>query len=107
MGQATVKQGFKAVIIYSFIKADGTPGVVEGIPVITVSNPDVATLVAAADGLSAEITWAGVATGIIVELTADGDIGEGVFPIVIQDTLDFAAPLGATGGASSITVVPV
>jgi hypothetical protein len=107
MGQASIKQNEKAVITYTFTQSDGSPGVVEGIPTITVSNPDVATLVVAADGLSAEITWNGVAAGIIVELTADGDLGTGVFPIVIQDTLDFEAPLGAVGGSSSISVVPV
>jgi hypothetical protein len=107
MSQATVKQGQKAVITYSFTKADGSIGSVEGVPVITVSNPDVATLVAAPDGMSAEVTWAGTGAGIIVELTADGDLGSGVFPIVVQDTLDFEAPLGAVGGMSSISVVPV
>jgi hypothetical protein len=107
MGQATVKQNEKAVITYTFTKADGTPGAVEGVPVITVSNPDVATLVVAADGMSCEVTWNGTATGIIVESTSDGDLGSGVFPIVVQDTLDFEAPMGATGGASSISVVPV
>jgi hypothetical protein len=102
-----VKQGELAEVTNIYTKADGTAGTVEGLPVWTISNDKVGAMVVAPDGMSALVTWAGSGDAVIVESTADGDLGTGVFPIVISKELNFTAPLGAVGGTATVTVRPV
>jgi len=97
-----IHQGFKRVITRSYTAADGSPGVVEGIPVWTVSVPEVATLNVAADGMSAEVIWNGTSEGVEVTSVADGDLGTGVFSIALTDVFNFIAPLGATAGSTVV-----
>jgi len=62
----------------------------------------------AADGMSAAVAWTGTGLGATLTATADGDLGAGVFPIVVTDTIDFVAPLGASTGAFNVSEeVPV
>lgn len=96
-----ISQGFKRPVTISFTKADGTPGTVDGIPVWESSDPTVLSVVAAADGLSGEVTWAGVGQAVLT-IRADGDLGTGVFPIVLSETFNLLAPLGAVGGALGV-----
>ena len=96
-----IHQGFKRVITTSYVKADGTAGVVEGLPVWEVVPAGIADLVVAADGLSAELSWAGVGEAVLT-ITADGDLGAGVFPIVVSEAFSLVAPLGATAGTLSV-----
>src|SRR5574343_730861 len=98
-----IHQGFKRVITPIYTKADGMPGEVEGAPVWSIAPDNTSILPVAEDGLSAELTWAGTGDGAILTITADGDLGTGVFPIVITETFDFVAPLGATAGVISIS----
>ncbi len=98
-----IHQGFKRVITPVYTKADGTPGQVEGAPVWAVVPDNTSVLTVAADGLSAELAWAGTGDGAILTITADGDLGTGVFPIVITETFDFVAPLGATAGVVNVS----
>jgi hypothetical protein len=103
-----IHQGFKRIITNTYTKADGTPGVVEGVPIWSVSAPEIALVVPSIDGMSAEVTWAGTGDNVEVKSIADGDLGTGVFPIVISNLINFIAPLGATVGASTISdEVPV
>jgi len=97
-----INQGFKRIITAIFTKADGTPGVVEGLPVWSIIPAETSVLTIAEDGMSAELAWAGTGDGAILTITADGDLGTGVFPIVITEIFDFVAPLGATAGVASI-----
>jgi hypothetical protein len=98
-----INQGFKRIITAIFTKADGTPGVVEGLPVWSIIPSETSVLTIAEDGMSAELAWAGTGDGAILTITADGDLGAGVHPIVITETFDFVAPLGATAGIASIS----
>ena len=103
-----IHQGFKRTITNVYTAADGSPGVVEGVPVWSASVPEVVTLVPSQDGLSCDVIWNGVAAGLVVSSLADGDLGEGVFPISTSVDFDFVAPLGATSGVSSVSEeVPV
>lgn len=97
-----IHQGKKREYTLSFTKADGSPGIVEGSPTWELSPPEVGTIAQTDNGLTAFVTWSGVATGAILKITADGDLGEGVFPIVIQDQIDFIAPLGAVSGSLAV-----
>lgn len=105
-----IHQGFKRLITLTFTKADGTQGEVEGVPVWAMGpNQEnvLATLAVAADGMSAELAWAGTGEGVLT-VTADGDLGTGVFPIIISEQFSFVAPLGAVAGGISVSdEVPV
>lgn len=57
-----IHQGFKRNVVVSYSKADGSAGVVEGLPVWSLLPEAVGTLAIAADGMSADVTWAG--TGV-------------------------------------------
>lgn len=98
-----IHQGFKRIITLHYTKADGTPGEVEGVPVWSIVPPETSVLTPAPDGMSAEIAWAGSGDGAQLTITADGDLGEGVFPIVTTDTVNFVAPLGASAGAIDVS----
>lgn len=78
----------------AFSKADGTPGIVDGSPVWALAPAELGTVEVSPDGLSAKVTWAGAGDAIL-SVTADGDLGEGVFPISASDSITFVAPLGA------------
>ena len=100
-------QGFKRVISLAFTKADGSPGEVEGAPAWDFQPAGIGELAVAADGMSAELTWAGTGDGELT-VTADGDLGTGVFPITISEQFTFVAPLGAVAGGISVSdEVPV
>ena len=98
-----IHQGFKRIITPLYTKADGTPGQIEGAPVWAITPDNTSILAVSPDGLSAELTWAGSGDGAILTITADGDLGTGVFPVVITETFDFVAPLGAVAGVLSIS----
>jgi hypothetical protein len=58
--------------------------------------------------MSADVIWAGSATGVVVTSIADGDLGTGVFPVAISNTFDLVTPLGAVAGSSTVSdQVPV
>lgn len=97
-----IHQGFKRTITNTYTKADGTPGLVEGVPVWSAVPEGVAALVPSEDGLSCDVVWAGSALGLVVTSLADGDLGTGVFPISLSNTFDLVAPLGAVAGASVV-----
>jgi hypothetical protein len=98
-----IHQGNKRIITPTYTKADGTPGEIEGAPVWAIVPDNTSVLAVAPDGLSAELTWAGSGDGAILTITADGDLGTGVFPVVITETFDFVAPLGAVAGAVTVS----
>jgi len=103
-----IHQNFKRTVVLAFSKADGTPGVVEGIPAWSMAPAETSVLTVAEDGMSADIVWAGTGDGAVLTVVADGDLGTGVFPIVVTDTFNFIQPLGATFGTISISdEVPV
>lgn len=90
------------MITPTYQKANGTPGEVEGAPVWAIVPDTTSVLTVADDGLSAELEWAGTGDGAVLTITADGDLGTGVFPIVITENFDFVAPMGAISGVIGI-----
>jgi hypothetical protein len=97
-----IHQGFKRIITPQYTKSDGTPGQIEGAPVWAVTPAETSVLTVAEDGLSAELAWAGSGDGAVLTITADGDLGTGVFPVVITETFNFVAPLGAVAGTVTV-----
>ncbi len=96
-------------IVLTYSKADGTPGVVHGEPVITLGTPDMAAFSqqpfdATAGTLTFEIEHNGsVIEGLALTVTADGDLGEGIHPIVYSEIFNMKAPLGAVGVAAAVS----
>jgi hypothetical protein len=92
------------------VDAKGNPAKVDGAPTWTSSSEDVATAVAAADGMSAIV--AGVDIGTCqINVSADADLGEGTTPLT--GTLDVEVVAGSavalsitTGPAGPQTPVP-
>ena len=97
-----IRGGFKRSVSVAFTKADGSPGLVEGIPAWTLSDPAIAGLVVAADGMSAEVSHMGGVGEVILSMSADGDLGAGVFPIAAVETFTMMAPIGATAGVFAV-----
>ena len=97
-----IHQGNKRVINLSFVNAEGNPGVIEGIPNWELQPPELGLLNVADDGMSAELAWSGVGS-VVLTVIADGDLGDGVFPIIASETFEMVAPLGAVSGGISVS----
>ena len=99
-------EGKKRVATVSFTKTllDGTvvPGVVQGVPVWVSSDSAVMSVTPSADGLTADLGWVSAGTADVT-VTADGDLGEAIFPIVLTDTGNMVASLGATDGILAVS----
>lgn len=76
----------KVGLSVSFVTAKGNPAAVDGLPVWSVSDATVLSVVPAADGLSAEVVAVGPLGTSQVSVTADADLGEGVRALI--GTLD-------------------
>lgn len=76
----TVSQKVSASI--TPVDAKGNPAPIDGVPAWSSSNPDIASVVPAEDGLSAVIVATGVVGDTQVSVSADADLGEGVTQIV-------------------------
>lgn len=96
-----ISPNMKRRITVQYARDDGTPGLVEGAPVWTAS-PDLASVQPADDGLSADVVHNGAVGELTLTITADGDLGAGVFPIVLSEMFDMRPPLGAVGGAVAV-----
>ncbi|MGH8570013.1 MAG: hypothetical protein ACREXU_18905 [Gammaproteobacteria bacterium] len=94
--------GNQRAMSVSFTKADGSLGQVETAPAWSLSDPALATLAAAPDGMSATIAHNGAVGEVTLTVRADGDLGAGVHPIVLSEIFTLMAPLGAVGGAMSV-----
>ncbi len=97
-----IRQGFKRTATVAFKKHDGTPGEVEGIPVWESSDTAVIAVQASEDGMSAELVAMGEGTAVITA-TADGDLGAGVVPVVVQETFAGLLPLGAESAVFTVS----
>lgn len=95
-------QGFMFLFSVAFTKEDGSPGIVEGSPLWELTDPSLGTLNVDPDGMSATVAWAGVGQCDVI-CRADGDLGEGVFPIVMSQTIQFKEPLGAVAGTMTVS----
>lgn len=79
-----------------FVGKKGNPGVVDGIPVWLVDNPNVLALEPAADGKSCKVSSVGPLGSAKVSLTADADLGEGVKEIAGTFDFDIVASAAVT-----------
>ena len=86
----------------TFSKADGTPGSVEGVPTWELSDITLGALVVNPDGMGGSVQHNGAVGEVTLTGRADGDLGEGVFPIVLSEVFTMKAPLGAVGGALGV-----
>jgi hypothetical protein len=80
------------------------PAQVDGVPVWSSSDPAVATVEAAADGLSAVVKAADNLGPAQISVTADVDLGEGVNPMT--GLLDIEVVGGGAAAISIIAAVP-
>jgi len=84
----------------TFLDAKGKKAPVDGVPVWASDNEDVATVAAAADGMSAVVT-PGPLTGpepwmANITVTADADLGAGMTPIIGTGSVT------VTGGTATV-----
>lgn len=86
------------------VTAAGNPATVDGAPVWGVSNPDVGTMVVAADGMSAKFVTSGKLGTAQINVTADADMGSGTTPI--NGTLDIEVVASQAVGFSIVTGTP-
>lgn len=86
----------------TYQKGDGSPGLVEGVPDWSISDATLATMVKNADGLGGSVQHNGAVGEVTLTVRADGDLGTGVFPIVLSEVFTMLAPLGATGGTLGV-----
>jgi hypothetical protein len=72
----------------AFVDAAGNPARVDGVPTWETSDPAVAQMMPADDGLSAMFSFAGLGK-TTVTVRADADLGEGVRELILQGELEF------------------
>jgi hypothetical protein len=75
----------------SYTDVRGNPAVVQGAPVWASDNAAVATVTAAADGMSAVIAAVGPLGSAQISVTADADLGEGVTEVIGLGTVEVIA----------------
>ena len=78
--QTSITNDQQVVLTVHPVTAGGKPAPVDGAPLWTSSNVNVATLVVAPDGLSATVTAVGVGTSTVT-VAADSDLTAGVHQI--------------------------
>jgi hypothetical protein len=83
----------QVVVTINPVSKAGNPAKVDGVPAWATSDPTVATLTVADDGLSATVVTVGPAGASRITVTADADLGDGVTNI--GGTLDVTVVGGA------------
>ena len=89
-----------------YVDKKGNTAPVDGIPVWTPPDPSLATLVAAADGMSAVFTLADPINlgGGQININVDADLGEGIVPVITLWDFDVVAGQAVAG---IVTATPV
>lgn len=83
-----LKVGKKASIPLTIEDVFGNAAKIDGLPVWSMTDTSLATLVVAEDGMSAELTCGTKIGSFKVQVSADADLGEGVKTIVGEATVD-------------------
>lgn len=81
-----------------FVDQAGVPARVDGIPATVTSDPAVAAFDVAADGLSGTLRGVG-AGSCVLRTVGDADLGAGVVPVVIEETVEITEAGQAAGGS--------
>lgn len=95
MSQLPIGNKVTATIVVT--DAKDNPTRVDGVPVWSTDRPDVLTIEAAADGLSAVVTPTGALGSAQVQVDADADLGEGVRPLTLLGTVEVVAGEAVAG----------
>lgn len=85
----SLRKGFEVDVTVTFVDDTGEPASVDGVPVWSLSDETVFTLVSAADGMSAVLQGTGEVIGATSVLTveADADLGAGIVPVTASEDL--------------------
>jgi hypothetical protein len=102
--QMVLKDTEQVVLSVLPVDAKGNPAPVDGAPAWGSSDPTVATVTPAADGLSATVAAVGPLGKTQISVTADADLGEGVESVV--GTLDIEVVAGKAVSLSIKTGTP-
>lgn len=84
----------------AFVDVKGNPAQVQGAPVWATDRPDLLSVVAADDGMSATVSPVGPLGSGQVTVTADADLGDGVVEIVAFGQVDVIASQAVAGNIS-------
>ncbi len=93
----------KRTFAIAAVDAKGRPAAVDGVPEWTDSPTGAVSLFPAADGMSCDVVWLAANPGVVVTVTADADLGEGVTPIVASANV---ATLGAAAVGLTLSAGP-
>ena len=69
----------------------GNPAVVDGAPAWSISNPELAEIIASDDGFSATVRALGGIGSVQVAVAADADLGEGIKQLIATLDIDIVA----------------
>lgn len=98
----------KVTLSVGFTNPIGNPAPVDGVPVWTVSNPDIIDLQVASDGMTAEAITKGPLGACQITVTADADMGEDVRSITgsldMEVRASEAVSVGLTAGTPTSRV---
>lgn len=81
----------------SYVDAAGNAAVVDGVPVWATDRPDLLTLVPSEDGMSCDITPAGLLGIGQITISADADIGDGVQELITLGSIECVAGEAVSG----------
>jgi len=81
----------------SYVDAKGNPALVEGAPVWSTDRPDLVTVTAAADGMSAVIAPVGPLGSAQISVDADADLGAGVTTLTTLGSVEVIAGTAVAG----------
>lgn len=97
----------EAEVTVTFTTKAGAPAKVDGAPIWTSSDETIATVIAAADGMSAVIRSVDGADGEAeLDLTADVNLGEGIEELAINTTVIVRGAKAGVATFSEPTVRP-
>ncbi len=97
-GMVIINADKKRTFAIAAVDAKGRPAAVDGVPVWAVSPVGAVSLFPAADGMSCDAAWLAANPGVVLTVTADADLGDGVTPIVASANIQTlgAAAVGLT-----------
>jgi hypothetical protein len=93
-----LRRGYEVDVTVAFTDDSGNSAAVDGVPVWSLDDPSVFTLVAAEDGLSAVLQGTGETVGAttVLTLTADADLGEGVVHVTVSEDVQLVSGQATT-----------
>lgn len=105
MAEYNIDPGQRRHRTLRYTKADGSPGTVQDPPTWDMLNPELAAVTVDPDSMHATIDHNGGIGDLTITSRADGDVGLGVHPIILEDIFHMMppAPLDAESGMSEVS----